>query len=238
MVAYRLKEADVTGQLDDLKKALASPTLTADDHRRFSQLLRSQRAAVQTWFAAAARAEQLRTAAPATRQRRPSRGDRQVHGIPRQQPGPQRSDPRRARRGARTAPGSPWSRWCGSSRPRAWSPWSSCCSGGGCSSASVSRPLSRLRLVLERQRDGDRNAQADPRTGAGRDPRAGLRLQRAHQGQPGAPGPAGAGAAGPAARHRRRARRAHGRRHRPGHGPRLRDARRGAECRPRAPLHP
>jgi signal transduction histidine kinase len=165
-VAYRLKEADVREQLDELQRAVASPTLAPDDHRRFDQLLGNQRAAVSAWFAAAARAEQLRTAAPPTRSAAQAEAIdrfRAYRDSNRALSGQIRVERDEARDGSRQ-----------SVVQVAWVVAATSLVamvivliGWRLLQRSVSGPLSRLRVVLERQRDGDRNAQADPRTGAG-----------------------------------------------------------------------
>ena len=165
-VGYRLKEAEVRDQLDVLQKSLASPTLTEGEHRRFSQLLRTQEAAVEAWFAAATRADQLRTAPPATRSAAQAEAiDRftAYRDSNRALSGQIRVERDHARIGSRQ-----------SVVDVVWVVAATSLVamvivllGWQLLQRSVSRPLSRLRLVLERQRDGDRNAQADPRTGAG-----------------------------------------------------------------------
>ena len=164
-LAYRLKEAAVTGQLDIAQRSVASPTLTADDHQRFDQLIQRQRAAVTAWFAAAARAEQLRTAAPATR----SAAEAQAidaftvfRDANRAMSGQVRVERDEARTGSRESV----VQVVGVVAATSVVAMAIVLYGWNLLQRSVSGPLSRLRLVLERQRDGDRAAQSDPKTGA------------------------------------------------------------------------
>ena len=115
--------------------------------------------------------------------------------------------------------------------------WASSSVAGGCCSGSVSGPLERLRSVVERQRDGDRDALADTESGAVEVRSLAADFNGLTRVQPGAPGAAGARAARPPAGPRRRPRRARGARHR--HRPRGggRDARRGPGGRPHPALH-
>jgi len=168
LTRYRLQRGLVSADLANIQGALASPSLRAADRARYAALLDTQRSAVDSWFRAAEAAE----AAPAgvkgaLSARSVLEADamdrfRQFRDTNRALLEAVRVERDAAREGARDsvqlivaiaagtmvlAMGIGRGGWLLLQR-------------------SVSGPLERLRSVVERQRDGDRDALADTETGA------------------------------------------------------------------------
>jgi signal transduction histidine kinase len=159
---YRDKRSTVLAELDTLQKAIASPALTGQDHQRFVGLMRRQRAAVDTWFTAAAQAE-------------PSQGvaDRAVQGsviakfaVFRQANRALSEQIRVERDEAREGSRLSIEVVAGVIVITALLAMAIVLSGWRLLQGSVSRPLAQLRAVLEMHRDGDRSVQADTSAGA------------------------------------------------------------------------
>ncbi|HEV7147470.1 MAG TPA: ATP-binding protein [Pedococcus sp.] len=162
---YRTKRGPAESELTQVQAAVMSPTLTAYDHQRFTTLVRQQRAAVDAWFADAAKAQAVkvssrgaRTAAIAQAISRFSAFSDTNHDLSEQI----RVERDEARRGSRISIELVVSVVAVSSLLAMVIVGS----GWRLLERSVSGPLERLRLVLERQRDGDRMAQAQTTTGS------------------------------------------------------------------------
>ncbi|HEV7194733.1 MAG TPA: ATP-binding protein, partial [Pedococcus sp.] len=162
---FRTKRPQVESELTLLRTAVALPTLSSDDHLRFSPLISQQRAAVDAWFTAALQAQNLKdgslsaksaaTAQAITRFRVFSDANRDLS----EQIRVERDE---ARKGSRVSLELVIAVVAVSSLLA----MGIVVSGWRLLERSVSGPLERLRLVLERQRDGDRLAQAQTTTGA------------------------------------------------------------------------
>ena len=165
LTRYRLKRDVVAGDLRGIELALASPALPAGDRTRYAALLASQRQAVDRWFRAAEAAEegmsgslsqQAVLEADAMNEFRLFRdSNRDLNESVRLERDAAREDSRLSLQmvygivgvTALVAMGVVLGGWRVLHR-------------------SVSRPLQRLRAVVETQRDGDREALADTESGA------------------------------------------------------------------------
>ena len=159
---YRAKRSTIVTELGNLENAIASPALTGADHQRFSGLMRKQRSAVDAWFSAAAQAETPRgtTARVAETDAISTFGVfRQANRALSEQIRVERDE---ARNGSRLS----ISVVAGVVVLTALLAMAIVVSGWRLLQGSVSRPLGRLRAVLEKHRDGDRSAQADITAGA------------------------------------------------------------------------
>ena len=217
--SYLAKQGRVSVELATIERALASPSLPVKDRTRYAALLAQQRAAVDAWFRSARAAEDAMTGTPAERSgleagaidrfgqlRYSNRGLYDVLKVERDA----------ARDGARRSV----QLLVATAAVTVLLAMAIVLRGWRLLERSVSGPLERLRSVVERQRDGDRDALADTDTGAAeiRGLAAGFNgLTRSNQLAPGAAG--GRPARSPA-RTRRRAGgpRSTRHRHRPEHG--------------------
>ena len=165
IIRYRLKEEAVVGDLDAVGRAIASNSLDDEQRTRYARLLAAQRAAVRTWFETATRTESDlgRSAAVAgAAQDDANRAFRAVRDTNRALFAALKSERDDARRDTRTSSGLAMALLVvavvlTTGLLVGW---------GLLLSRSVSRPLERLRAVVARQRDGDREATADVSTGA------------------------------------------------------------------------
>ena len=165
LTRYRLKRDIVTGDLEGIERALASAALRDADRARYAALLDTQRRAVDRWFAAAEAAEDGMGGTLSQRAvleadaidafRRFRDSNRDLYEAVRLQ-----------RDAARDA--SQWSLQVvyGIVGVTAVLAMGVVLGGWRLLNRSVSGPLQRLRAVVERQRDGDREALADTGSGA------------------------------------------------------------------------
>ncbi|HEV7194762.1 MAG TPA: hypothetical protein VGN19_02380, partial [Pedococcus sp.] len=162
---YSTRRTQVESELTVLQTAVASPTLTADDHRRFGTLISQQRAAVDAWFTAALQAQNLKDGPPGGKSAAAAQAIStfRVFSDTNHDLGEQiRVERDEARKGSRVSLELVGAVVAASSLLA----MGIVVSGWRLLERSVSGPLERLRLVLERQRDGDRLAQAQTTTGA------------------------------------------------------------------------
>ncbi len=163
--SYRGTQDRVSGELATVARALSSPSLPAEDRTRYAALLDTQRAAIAAWFRSAAAAEDGTARAQPQRKvletdamdrfgafRDSNRGLYDVLRVERDA----------ARDGARRSV----QLLVGTAAVTVLLAMVIVLKGWRLLERSVSSPLERLRSVVERQRDGDRDAQADTGTGA------------------------------------------------------------------------
>ncbi|TPG16083.1 sensor histidine kinase [Pedococcus bigeumensis] len=165
LTRYRLKRDQVAGDLANVQHAFDSPSLADEDRARYAALLATQRTAVDGWFRSAEAAEDGTTGTLSQRSvleadamdrfrlfRDSNRGLSEAIRLERDA----------AREGARDAV-----QWIVVIAAGTMLLAMAIVLGGWRLLArSVSGPLERLRSVVERQRDGDRDAQADIDSGA------------------------------------------------------------------------
>lgn len=165
LIRYRLKQEIVVDDLDAVGRAIAADSLGEGDRGRYAKLLAAQRAAVRAWFDAATRAESTLGQSLATSgaaQDDAIRAFRDVRDTNRALFAALKAERDDARSDTRS------SSWLATALLAVavvlmtgllvW--W------GLLLRRSVSQPLERLRAVVARQRDGDRDATADATTGA------------------------------------------------------------------------
>ena len=165
LTRYRLKREVVTGDLRGIERALASPALADSDPSRYAALLATQREAVDRWFGAAEAAEDGGSGSLSERAvleadamndfRLFRDSNRDLNEAVRLQ-----------RDEARAASLLSLQLVYGIVGVTALVAMGVVLGGWRLLHRSVSRPLERLRSVVERQRDGDREAQADTESGA------------------------------------------------------------------------
>ena len=165
LTRYRLKRDQVAGDLVNVQHAFNSPSLADEERARYAALLATQRTAVDGWFRSAEAAEDGTTGTLSQRSvleadamdrfrlfRDSNRGLSEAIRLERDA----------AREGARDAV-----QWIVVIAAGTMLLAMAIVLGGWRLLArSVSGPLERLRSVVERQRDGDRDAQADTDSGA------------------------------------------------------------------------
>lgn len=163
--AYRLKRDLVSGDLATIERTLRSRWLPVENRTRYAALLQTQRAAVDAWFRAAQAAEVGANLPPSGRSvleadamdqfrlfRDSNRGLSEAIRLERDA----------AREGARDSV----QRIVAIAAGTMVLSMAIVLGGWRLLQQSVSGPLERLRSVVERQRDGDRDALADTDTGA------------------------------------------------------------------------
>lgn len=165
LTRYRLKRDVVAGDLQGIERALASPALRDADRARYAALLGTQRAAIDRWFEAAEAAEdgmdgtlseRAVLEADAMNEFRLFRdSNRDLNDAVRLQ-----------RDAARDASQTSMRVVFGIVGVTALVAMGVVLGGWRLLHRSVSGPLERLRSVVERQRDGDREALADTESGA------------------------------------------------------------------------
>lgn len=161
VIRYRLKQELVKGDFDTVGRALSSTTIDADQRRTYEALLDKERATATAWFAAASRAEaELGTSlgtsstaeADAVRAFRDFRdANRSLFAALKVERDHARSDARARITFTMALVGG--TALVTLALLAAW---------GRIFRGSVVRPLERLREVVDRQRDGDRQATAEP----------------------------------------------------------------------------
>jgi signal transduction histidine kinase len=164
-IRYRLKEDLVRAELDAVSRAVSSDLLEARDRTRFRALLREQEQAVDAWFTAAKRAEELQSESPSTSsiaQADAVRAFREYRDANRRLFTALRDERDLAREDARTSV----SLSLVSVVSATLLVLALLIGWGALLRRSLLNPLERLRAVVERQRDGDREAKADAATGA------------------------------------------------------------------------
>lgn len=162
---YRTRRAQAESELTVVQRSVRSPTLTAYDHQRFTTLVNQQRAAIDAWFADAARAEALKEGARSGQSAAIAQAITRFTAFSdtnRDLSEQIRVERDEARNGSRVSIELVVSVVAASSLLA----MAIVLSGWRLLQRSVSSPLERLRLVLERQRDGDRLAEAQTTTGA------------------------------------------------------------------------
>ena len=165
LTRYDLKREPVSADLATIERALRSPTIRAETRSRYAALLGTQRAAVDAWFKAARAAEVGAQGTPSARSvleadaidrfrqfRASNRGLHEAIRLERDA----------AREGARDSV----QRIVAIAAGTMVLAMAIVLGGWRLLERSVSGPLERLRSVVERQRDGDRDALADVETGA------------------------------------------------------------------------
>jgi len=165
LTRYRLKRDQVTADLATIERTLRSASLPVENRTRYAALLDTQRAAVDSWFTAAKAAEVGDTAPLSARSileakaldqfrlfRDSNRGMAEAIRLERDA----------AREGARDSV----QRIVAIAAGTMLLAMAVVLGGWRLLQRSVSGPLERLRSVVERQRDGDRDALADTDTGA------------------------------------------------------------------------
>ena len=165
LTRYDLKREPVSADLATIERALRSPTIRAETRSRYAALLGTQRAAVDAWFKAARAAEVGAQGTPSARSvleadaidrfrqfRASNRGLHEEIRLERDA----------AREGARDSV----QRIVAIAAGTMVLAMAIVLGGWRLLERSVSGPLERLRSVVERQRDGDRDALADVETGA------------------------------------------------------------------------
>ena len=165
LTGYAVKEDLVKADLVTIEQALSSPSLPAEDRTRYAARLDTQRAAIGAWFTAARAAEDGLNGALSTRTVLQSEAvDR--FGVFRESNrglyDELRLDRDAAREGARRSV----QLLVGTAGVTLLLAMAIVLGGWRLLVRSVSGPLERLRSVVERQRDGDREALADTDTGA------------------------------------------------------------------------
>ena len=165
LTRYRLKRDLVAGDLANVQRAFDSPSLAALDRTRYAELLATQRTAVDAWFRSAEAAEDGRAGALSERSALEADAMNQFRlfrDSNRSLYEAIRLERDAAREGARDSV-----RWIVAIAAGTMLVAMAIVLGGWRLLArSVSGPLERLRSVVERQRDGDRDAQADTDSGA------------------------------------------------------------------------
>lgn len=165
LTRYDLKREPVSADLATIERALRSPTIRAETRSTYAALLGTQRAAVDAWFKAARAAEVGAQGTPSARSvleadaidrfrqfRASNRGLHEEIRLERDA----------AREGARDSV----QRIVAIAAGTMVLAMAIVLGGWRLLERSVSGPLERLRSVVERQRDGDRDALADVETGA------------------------------------------------------------------------
>jgi signal transduction histidine kinase len=165
MTRYRLKRDVVLGDLANIERAFDSSSLPAGKRTRYAVLLASQRAAVDAWFRSAEAAEDRSAGTPSERSvveatamdkfrlyRDSNRGLSEAIRLERDA----------SREGARESV----QRIVAIAAGTMLLAMAIVLGGWRLLERSVSGPLERLRAVVERQRDGDRDALADTDGGA------------------------------------------------------------------------
>ena len=165
VIRYRLKEDIVTADLDRVAGAIASDSLDDSRRGRYAPLLATQRAAVRAWFEAADRAEAdlgQSLSTTSTAEADAIRAFRDVRDSNRALATALRTERDSARREVRASSGTATALLAVAVvlTTVLLALW------GMLLRRSVSRPLERLRSVVARHRDGDRDAAADDTTGA------------------------------------------------------------------------
>ena len=165
LTSYRGTQNRVSVELDTMERALTSSSLPAEDRTRYAALLDTQRTAIAAWFRSAEAADD------GMRRSRPQRevletdamdrfrafrdSNRGLYDVLRLERDAARD---RARRSVQLL--------VGTAAATVLLAMVIVLRGWRLLARSVSGPLERLRSVVERQRDGDRDAQADTGTGA------------------------------------------------------------------------
>ena len=152
-------------QLKKLGDSLAIDLLPARDRRSYAELVARERAAVSDWFAAAVRAEAARSgplSAEGAAQDTADRAFRSFRDVDRQLEARIDADRGRARAGSRGALATELTIMLAVTAAALLL----ILLGGRLLSRSTTDPLVRLSQLLDRQRDGDREALADPEAGA------------------------------------------------------------------------
>ena len=165
VVRYRLKKELVRADLEEVSKAIASPSVRPHEESRFRALLEKQRRSADDWFRAAERAEDLggsSLSASSTAEAEAIRAFREYRDSNRALFAALRAERDHARSEARAAIQFNLVLVTATATLvvallLAW--WILL-------RRSVLHPLENLRNVVARQRDGDRDARADPDTGA------------------------------------------------------------------------
>ncbi|MFC8503938.1 sensor histidine kinase [Pedococcus sp. NPDC057267] len=165
VIRYRLKKDLVTADLDHVGSAIASDSLDDSRRGRYAPLLEAQRAAVQAWFDAAEKAEASlgqSLSVTSSTQADAIRAFRQVRDSNRALAAELKAERDRVRRDVRSSSGTATALLAVAVvlTTVLLALW------GLLLRRSVSRPLERLRAVVARHRDGDRDAAADDATGA------------------------------------------------------------------------
>lgn len=152
-------------QLKKLGDSLAIDLLPARDRRSYADLVARERAAVSDWLAAAVRAEAARTgplSGQGEAQDAADRAFRTFRDVDREVEGRIEADRGRARAGSRGALATELTIMLAVTAAALLL----ILLGGRLLSRSTTDPLVRLSQLLDRQRDGDREALADPEAGA------------------------------------------------------------------------
>ena len=162
VVTYRRRVDD---GLHQLRTSLGFDGIPATDRRDYSTMVAEQESAVSAWFAAADRAEGSRPSSLSARGQAQDSADREFRRFrDANRALEDRVDVDRGR--ARTGSRGALAAETGVSLAVAAAAFVLVLLGGRLVSRSITGPLSRLRSVVDRQRDGDRDALADTETGA------------------------------------------------------------------------
>jgi signal transduction histidine kinase len=162
---YQDQQKLVSADLAIIERVLASPSLPAEDRRQYAALLGTQRAAVGAWFRSAAAAEGALTGTVSERKTLESAAvDR--FGVFRESNHSLHDVLLRHRDAAREGAKRSVQLLVGTAGVTVLLAMAIVLRGWRLLVRSVSGPLERLRSVVERQRDGDRDALADTGTGA------------------------------------------------------------------------
>jgi signal transduction histidine kinase len=165
LTRYRLKRDQVSADLDTIERTLSSASLPVENSTRYAALLDAQRAAVDSWFRAAEAAEAGVDEPLSTRGILEAEAIDQFRLFRDSNRGLSEAI-RLERDSARDAARDSVQRIVAIAAGTMVLAMAVVLGAWRLLQRSVSRPLERLRSVVERQRDGDRDALADTETGA------------------------------------------------------------------------
>lgn len=165
LTRYRLKRDQVSADLDTIERTLRSASLPVENSTRYAALLDAQRAAVDSWFRAAEAAEAGVDEPLSTRGILEAEAIDQFRLFRDSNRGLSEAI-RLERDSARDAARDSVQRIVAIAAGTMVLAMAVVLGAWRLLQRSVSRPLERLRSVVERQRDGDRDALADTETGA------------------------------------------------------------------------